>query len=222
MINFSKLLENEIRNEIEQRKKRERSGKFSPSRMGRCYRYQFWSRANEPETNPVPIEVFNKFRAGNIYHRDLQSMVENVEVKFENENFVMYADHVVDDCVVDFKTVFSTQFRAMKGKKEAEVIEDKIQNVMQVMAYCHFLEKPRGLLVFVNKDDYDILQVPLEYETYAGMVKEEIAVLMGYWTQKKLPPPVPRCYVSRGKLRECEYCVFSVGGKCKGEWSTSL
>jgi hypothetical protein len=214
-INFGKLLDDVIAKEIEARKTRERSGKFSPSRMGRCYRYQYWSRANEPETNPIPPEVYRKFRAGNIYHRDLQSLVDNVEVKFENDSFVMFADHVVDDCVVDFKTVFSTQFRAMKKQSPAEIAEDKGQYVMQLMTYCHFLGKPRGILVFVNKDDYDILQVPLEYAKYSGIVRDEIEILLGYWGQKKLPPPSPRCYVSKGKSRECEYCVFSIDGKCK-------
>ncbi len=215
MTDFDQLLKDDINKEIEKRKGREKSGKFSPSRMGRCLRFQYWQRMNEPETDPIPIEVYKKFRAGNIYHHDLQSLVENTEVKFENDNFICFADHVAQNEVVDFKTVFSSQYRIMKTLTKQELIKDKTQYIMQLMAYCYFLEKPIGTLVFVNKDDYDILQLSVELSEYKDIIEKEISDLLDIWEKKELPPPIPRCYIKKktGIPQECAYCNYRT--KCK-------
>ncbi len=212
MINFSELLENTIKKEIEKRKSRESSGKFSPSRMGRCLRFQYWQKMREPESDPIPMAVYKKFRAGNIYHQDLQSLVENTEVKFENENFIMFADHVTEDAVIDFKTVFSSQFKVMKGMMKDQIIQDKLTYVLQILCYCHFLKKPTGILVFVNKDDYDIIQVDIDYEENKHLIEKELEALLSI---KELPKAEPRAYVNKktGKSVEGNYCNYRT--KCK-------
>jgi hypothetical protein len=224
MIDFTALLEKDIQREVDERSKRERSGKFSPSRMGRCYLYQVLNRLNVPETDPIEMAVYKKFRAGNIYHRDLQSLVNNTEVLYEDDNFKCLADHVGEDYVVDFKTVFSSQFKVMVNQSHDQIVADKQNYVIQLMTYCHFLNKPIGYLVFVNKDDYDIIQVELKLEEYLPLVTDEINNLKGFWMKYqstgKLPPCQPRCYINKksGKSMERQYCNYRSSeycGECK-------
>lgn len=207
MIDFKELLETAIKKEIEERKSRERSGKFTPSRMGRCFRFQYWQRIGEPESDPIPMSVYKVFRAGNIYHKDLESLIENTEVEFENEHFKCISDHVGKDYIVDFKTVSSRQFKFMQNK-DYDITEKKLY-IFQLMTYCYFFEKPYGILVFVNKDTYEILQFTFYLKEHINSITKEIETLLGFWERKELPPPEPRAYGGK----ECQYCSFR--SKCK-------
>ena len=211
-VDFNELLDEAICKEREERTKRERSGKFSPSRMGKCYRYQVWQRQGVPETDEIPMAVFRKFRAGNIYHKDLQGMVDDVEVEYEDESFKMFADHVGEDYVVDFKTVFSGQFKRMKKMSSEDIVSSKEQYVYQLMAYCHFLKKSTGYLVFVNKDDYDIIQVEVLFKDWKRRLEDEVGILLGYWKKGTVPPCLPRAYGGKEKT----YCPYRSHPECAG------
>lgn len=206
---FQVLLENDIKREQEQRSKRQKSGKFSPSRTGRCKRFQYWQREDKPESDPIPLAVFKKFRAGNIFHRDLQTLVTRCEVKYEDENWIAFTDHLGDDCCFDFKTVSSFQFKRLAKMSDADIMVDREQEVYQVGCYCYFFNRPFGNIVYVNRDDYSIREVFFPFEYAEKMVKDEIKTMNRYWMNKELPPAKPRAYGGK----ECNYCIYRTACK---------
>lgn len=200
----------------EQNKERKTSGKWTPSRFGRCYRFQVWKRQGEPETNPPDTRTLRVFAAGKLFHRFAQDIIleENkdaaIEVKIEHDDIIGYADIVNIDTVWDLKSQHSRAFWHMQ--KSVDIRKDKYQNWLQVMSYVWLLEKKQGRLVFISKDDLCILEYA-EFLTdfWITEIEKELKILREYWNKKELPPALPRAYGGK----ECEYCGYK--NKCLQE-----
>ena len=216
---IQKLIDQALQKEQADRKTRVRSGKFSPSSMGRCYRLQYWNRKKVEPTNPPDARTLRVFRAGRLFHDFAQSFIkpEQVEVKVETDDICGYADTVTEKSVIEFKSIHSRGFWYMQ-KDGYDVAKEKFTNWLQVMTYAMILKKPFGSLVFISKDDLCIEEYALPLANWIPTINEELQVLRHYWGKDELPPPMPRAY--NGK--DCTYCQFKIlceqtdGGYVKG------
>ena len=195
---------------------RKRSGKFSPSSFGKCYRAQIWNRRNEPVTNPPSVEALRRFKVGNIIHDYAQAFFPTAqrEVKIEVGNDVIgFADLVLDNEVIDIKSCRSFEFKMMvKDGYDVEVA--KTVNCYQVAAYAVFLGKPQARLIFIEKDALDSREFVISTADWKEKIEDELTILRGHWQREELPKPLPRAY--NGK--ECSYCgwqttCFAMQGK---------
>lgn len=204
-MDIEKLLDKELARE--QAEPRERSGKFSPSSFGQCYRRQIWNRRNEPKTNEPSPEALRIFKIGKLTHEYLQSLIpDNEEVcekHYEEDDFHGFADHVGADFVEDFKTVNGFKFKKVCSPK-TNIVEECSDYILQLMTYCLWFDKPIGKLTFVNKDDWKIKTFTFKLEDYINDVQEEMNMLMAFWHRESLPPALPRLYGGR----ECQYCAY--------------
>ena len=202
------------------REKRKRSGKFSPSLFGRCFRAQYWNRKDEPVTNPPDSRVMRVFKAGNLFHDFVQQTIINKfpEVQKEvlvavDDDVVGYADLVNDVEVIDIKSQHSRAFFYMA--KSSDIGKDKKPNWLQVMYYAIALGKPGARLVFVSKDDLCIQEYHFKVnENWKKEVADELKILRMWWKKQELPAANPRAY--NGK--ECDYCNWKDLCK-KGEFN---
>lgn len=193
-----------------------RSSKFSPSSFGRCFRYQFWNRKNEPISNPIKPRVERVFKAGNLFHDFVQGVIlkENPnaqkEVPIEIDDVKGYADLVLEDEVIDLKSQHSKAFW-YRSKLEWKDVEIKIyNNILQVMFYAIELKKLKARLVYISKDDLCIQEYSLTVnDKWKEEIEKELLVLRNFWTKNELPPAVPRAYLNnQGESVECGYCGF--------------
>jgi len=207
-MSIQSLFNEQLAKEQSERVNRERSGKFSPSSLGRCYRNQYWNRKNELITNPPDERSLRVMKCGSFFHWVIQKAVlgssPNIqkEVLVEIDDFKGFADLVDYDLdeVIDIKTIHSYGFKYLK---QETIAEEKYTNWMQVMFYAWQLGKHWGKLVFVSKDDLRIDEYRLELDNYwKGELDMEITRLKYYWDSKTLPPAQPKAY--NGK--DCEYC----------------
>jgi CRISPR/Cas system-associated exonuclease Cas4 (RecB family) len=208
-MNIQELINKELQTEQEIRKDRQRSGKFSPSLLGCCYRRQWWNRSNEPISNPINERGLRVFKVGNFFHSWVQGVITKnnpdirTEVKVEDDNFLGFADVVNGEEVVDIKSVHSKAFWYME--KCQDIAKEKFNNWMQVLFYAQKLGKKYAKLCFISKDDLTISEYRQELDEYwKGQLDEEITKLDYFWKHKVLPPAEPRAY--NGK--ECQYCNF--------------
>ena len=198
-----------------EREQRIRSGAFSPSMFGRCYRAQIYNRQDVKHSNPVTARSLRIFKVGHLYHDFVQWFFHDAhtEVKCTNaEGDVFgYADIVTEDSVVDIKSTHSFAFNHFK-KDGYDVSKEKESNWLQVAWYSMSLGKERCRLVFVSRDDLRIKEFDMPTEKWFEAVLGELRVLRGFWEKSELPPPIPRAYgVDRktGKPNSCEkYCNF--------------
>jgi len=215
-MNIQELLDKYFTDQQERSKGRTRSGKFSPSKFGRCYRLQYWSRKNEPETNPADLNALRRFKAGDLFHEFVQRFLppHQTEVKVETDDILGFADIVTEDAVVDIKSQHSRAFWYMEKKDAKPISEQKYNNIMQVMTYAYLLGKPQGQLLFISKDDLYTAEYTFNMDVWKDEVEKEINMLKGFWGKSELPPAEPRAYIgSDGKPKDCEYCPFK--DKCK-------
>jgi hypothetical protein len=184
---------------------RTRSGKWSPSSFGRCYRYQFWNRKNIPQSNPVDVEALRRFKLGKLVHNFVQNFIpdKQTEVKVETDDVLGFADIVQPKKVIDIKSIRSFGFKKIL-KKDYDITLDKFSYILQLMSYVKFLSKKVGELFFVDTDSMKIKTFEFKIEDWEAKVDEELEVLRGFWKQDKLPPASPRAYGGK----ECKYCVF--------------
>lgn len=210
-MSIQKLIDNALTKEQEEKSKRIRSGKFSPSSFGKCYRAQYWNRKNEPVTNPPSAEALRRFKVGNIIHSFVQGFFPNAQrevLVLSGDDMVGYADIVLPDEVIDIKSCRSYEFKTF-AKKDYNIREGKFQNCLQVATYALFLNRPRARLIFIEKDALDSKEFVLETKDFEEVIKEELEILRGFWKQDKLPAPLPRAYGGK----ECGYCSFK--NKCE-------
>jgi hypothetical protein len=209
MIDIAKLIEVELLRKQEEGKKRERSGKFSPSKLGSCLRSQIWSRMNEPETNSPDVDALKRFAVGNVIHTYVQNLfdVENVEVVIETEDIKGYIDIEKSDEVVDIKSVSDWAFKYIKTK-DFDVNSEKPNNCMQIALYAKIKQKEKASLFFINTKSLASVQCEVDLAKWIPLVDAELETLRGYWDKKELPPAFPRLY--NGK--ECQYCGWQT--KC--------
>ena len=218
---IQKLINDKLLAEQEERNKRVRSGKFSPSLFGRCYRMQYWNRKGEVITNPVDERSLRIFKAGKLFHDFVQNLLTDYEkeVKVETDDILGYADIVLPDEVVDLKSQHSKAFWWMT-QPNYDINKEKFQNILQVVTYAWLLKKPKARLVFISKDDLCILEYGFNMERWYWAIEEELNTLRDYWV-KGLPPKKPRAYgidknkksPTYGKPNECwKYCPYK--NKC--------
>ena len=167
MINIEKMIEEEILKNPDQYLDSVYRKYWRTSNFGRCYRMQWWYRKGEVVSNPIELKALKIFRVGDMFHKDIQQYLEpsTVEVEFKDEEHSVFghADHVTEGYVEDFKTIGDFQWKLMKNKN-FDVEKDKEAYIYQLMAYCKFLNRPKGILTFVHKDTYSIKSFMFSYD----------------------------------------------------------
>lgn len=212
MLSVQGMVDAVIAEEQEARKGRQRSGKWSPSSFGKCFRAQFFNRKNVAPSNPLDPRKLRVFKAGDLFHDFVKNAIAKAnniqeEVRCESEDVLGFADMVGDACVWDIKSQHSGAFHYMS--KSEDIGEDKKPNVLQVLWYAQHLGKKEGRLVFVSKDDLCIQEYGFFLEgKWAEELSQELTRLREFWKTDTLPEALPKAYVNKktGKSKECEYC----------------
>ena len=207
-MDIAKLLDDSLLKEQGERKTGKRSGKFSPSSFGRCFRYQIWNRADVKVSDPIGINVLRIFKVGHMFHKFLQDIVEGEkEVLIEEDDVKGFADIVVEDEVIDLKTVRTRGFWAMK-KQGYDMNAKNEDKILQVVYYAKQLGKVKARLVFVCKDDLAMLDHLVFVADWKEKLEQELKSLRLYWNNytrtQQLPLAEPRAFGGY----ECKYCGF--------------
>ncbi len=210
MNDVKKLILGDIREKDREHKEKPRSGLWNPSLFGRCYRLQYYNRKDVPQSNPPDEKALFTFRLGTMIHEDIQSLLpkEGVEVEVTKDDIHGFVDYVGKDYVVDFKSAGMWVFKKVNGKKYCP--SENMVNLLQVVAYGVLLEKPWAFLTYISKENYEMKTFEFKVSEWAHELEGELAILRGFWSQERLPPPSPRAYCnSGGKSMECTYCSWS-------------
>ena len=192
---LQELINKSLRGQDEKKKDRVRSGKFSPSMLGMCYRKQILNRANVPQSNPPDDRSLRVFKCGQLFHDFVQSFIDEnkcIEVHCESEDFNGFADIVTEDTVYDIKSVHSKSFWYSK-KPGYDVKKEKFNNWLQLAYYADVLKKEKMVLVFISKDDMCIEEYEQPLHDWQIELVKEFTNLKTQWDKKpELPPAEPR------------------------------
>ena len=170
---------------------------FYPSSAGQCIRKQWHEKKNPPV---FPANVYKIFLVGNLTHDWLQSKIfttgqSEVPMKWTDGevSFSGRVDCIYDDRILEFKTIKDLGYVQSKPKPE---------HVAQINMYMHATGIHQGTIVYVTKNEIDILEHDVEYDEslYNDTVKG-FKKLYKYLVQNKEPKPA-KCI----SPWSCEYC----------------
>jgi hypothetical protein len=218
-MSIQQLIDNELLVEQELRATRERSGMWTPSRFGRCFRFQYWSRAKVPESDFPELKMLRRWKVGNLYHAYVQSFFPGkCEVEVRKNDILGFADVVLDNRVIDIKSVSDWEFGYLL-KPNYSVEKEKIINCLQVSTYSWILDKPLASLYFINTKSSSGVEFDVNISHFIPLIEEELNILRGYWEDNRTPSGIPRAYGGK----ECQYCAYKTkcfsldGDKTKNE-----
>jgi CRISPR/Cas system-associated exonuclease Cas4 (RecB family) len=202
---FEQRIREQLLKEQEERKTRERSGMWTPSRFGRCFRLQYYSRKNEPESNPSDVEFLKRCKMGSLIHKYAQSFYPEAdsEIKITKDDVLGFCDLVDKDKVSDIKSVSDWEYKKIT-EKGYDVEKEKETHCLQVCTYAWALGLGLAGLIFINIKNLNSIEFDIKVEKFIPKIEEELKILRGYWEKRELPPAKPRAY--NGK--DCSYCGY--------------
>lgn len=189
--------------------KRERKGYFYCTDVARCPRdvyYEMSGHKGEEES----AKGMRRMRAGSHSHLRLLSDLHSAGVRVvaselsipENELIHGRCDCIIndgkDDMVIDFKTSGDYGFNLLKegnGNKDHE---------LQVQLYLHFFQKQWGLIIYENKNDNELLEIPVEYNKELCEQALQNLKELKQKIDNKILPAIPQD-IQKWK---CSYCRF--------------
>jgi hypothetical protein len=198
------------------------SGNISPSGLGQCYRRQYWTRKQEPVSNPIDSRMLRVFAMGNMVEKFVLEKVLlrypdwKTQVEITKEDIHGYADLVSEDEVIDIKSQHSRKFwyNTNDMKNGVDIRDLFYSNWMQVMLYAWILDKSKARLVYVSKDDLCIQEYCIDFDNYwKNELDTELTNIRYYWEFKTTPPANPRLYGGEETKKECRFCQYKT--KCE-------
>ena len=189
---------------------------FGPSTIayghGECPRY--WYIAFDGATfedNSDPYAVANMTN-GTLAHGRIETAFKNSGISVDSEFKIFndsppifgYVDNLInwkgEDIVVEVKTTNNEvfEYRKRTGKP-------KMGHVVQILIYMKILKKSKGVLVYENKNNHELLVIPVEvndhYRDWIDNAFEWMREVRKAWEDRTLPT---KNYRSNSKI--CKNC----------------
>jgi len=170
---------------------------FYPSSVGQCI-----VKAYNEKLNPTmfPVDTYKIFLIGNLTHEWLQTKIypdgkHEVPIRWEEKDIIISGriDCLLDDVIIEFKSIAKLDYVKSKPKPE---------HVEQLNLYLHALKMIKGRIVYVTKNNLEIVEHEVEYSE--KLYKKTIAYFRRiYWyVSRRVQPKVKRCTTPWS----CEYC----------------
>ncbi len=176
---------------------------------GRCPRAVFFKFKNAPRKE-MEANILRLFDHGDSIHqlimkpllsiRDIRVVTSEVNIP-PQEIISGRADAIISDgkelYVLDIKSMNSMIFRNLEEPKE--------ENINQIQLYLHYFKIPKGILLYVNKDNQELKEFIVNYNQ-----KQAQFLLSGFTCLKKQIDSniVPTRIPSYPGDWQCRYCQF--------------
>lgn len=174
---------------------------------GKCSRAIFFKFKNVPREKMEP-QVLRMFDHGDYIQMQILNtlmslgIVRASEINIPPQELVSgRADAIVtlnnELYVVDFKSMNSMIFRGLTQPKE--------DNINQIQLYLHFFKIPKGILLYVNKDNLELKEFLVEYnESRVKNLLSDLSELKTKITANIVPQRLP----DYPQNWQCQYCQF--------------
>ncbi len=196
---------------------------FYVTDAGKCPRATFFKFKNAPRKG-MEANILRLFDHGDYIHKLIMNSllssreihVVASEVNIPPQEIISgRADAIVSDgkelYVLDIKSINSTSFRYLREPKE--------ENINQIQLYLHFFKISKGILLYVNKDNQELKEFIVEYNSQLSKtLLEGLRALEKNINKNIVPPRIP----SYPGDRQCRYCPFKeicvLAGKDEIKW----
>jgi CRISPR/Cas system-associated exonuclease Cas4 (RecB family) len=189
---------------------------FAPSTIayghGECPRY--WFLAFDGQTFEDNADAFSSANMtnGTLSHGRIQKAMEDAGILVDSEFKIIYNDPPIfgygdvilnwqdEELLGEIKTVPSEGFEYRKAHNKP-----KTGHLIQLLIYMKVLKKQKGVLIYENKNNHELLLIPVEvndhYIKWVDQTFEWMRTVRKAWTDRTLPE---KNYRSNSKI--CKSC----------------
>ncbi|MCX6764401.1 MAG: Dna2/Cas4 domain-containing protein [Candidatus Nealsonbacteria bacterium] len=182
---------------------------FYVTDAGKCSRSIFFKFKNAPRKE-MEANILRLFDHGDAIHklimkslvstRDIHVVASEVTIP-PQEIISGRADAILSDgkelYVLDIKSMNSMIFRTLENPKE--------ENVNQIQLYLHYFKIPKGILLYVNKDNQELKEFFVYYDK---KLVEPILKTLANLKEKIDLNIIPARISSYPDSWQCKYCQF--------------
>jgi len=198
--------------------------RFYISQAGKCSRSIFFKFKNVPEKDLEP-NILRLFDHGDHMHqlimnsllstRDVHVVASEVNIA-PQELVSGRADAIVSDgkdlYVLDIKSMNSMIFRTLS--------EPKQENVDQIQLYLYYFKAPKGILLYVNKDNLDLKEYIIDYDPLRAENLLNNLIHLKKQIDTNIVPPRVEDYPDDWQCRYCQFrdvCDMADSGEMEWE-----
>lgn len=197
---------------------------FYISQAGKCPRSIFFKFKNVPEKD-LDANILRLFDHGDHMHQLIMNSLMSTrdvhvvasEVNIDSQEMVSgRADAIISDgrtiYVLDIKSMNSMIFRTLSEPKE--------ENVDQIQLYLYYFKAPKGILLYVNKDNLDLKEYIIDYDPVrAQNLLNNLSHLKNQIDSDVIPPRIPG-YPDDWQCRYCQFReVCNMGSSGEMNWN---
>jgi len=189
---------------------------------GKCSRAIFFKFKNIPKEK-MNAQILRLFDTGDYLQMQIlnslfsMGVVRASEIKIPPQELISgRADAIVtlenELYVVDFKSMNSMIFKKLTEPKE--------ENVNQLQLYMHFFKIPKGILLYISKDDLGLKDFVVKYDkNRAKKLLEDLSDLKSKIDNNIVPATIIEYPINW----QCRYCQFKeickIAGRKEIKWS---
>ena len=149
------------------RKKDREQNHFYITDAGKCPRSIFFKFKNAPREE-MQARVLRMFDHGDHIHQLIMKpllSIREIHVVASEVNIPPQAliSGRADAIISDGKNLYVLDIKSMNSMIFRNLTEPKEENIDQVQLYLHYFKIPRGMLLYVNKDNQDLKEFLIDY-----------------------------------------------------------
>ena len=205
------------------RKKDKEQQHFYITDAGRCPRAIFFKFKNVPREE-IEAKVLRMFDHGDHIHQLIMKPLLSVreihvvasEVNIPPQELISGR---ADAIISDGKNLYVLDIKSMNSMIFKNLAEPKEENIDQIQLYLHYFKIPRGILLYVNKDNQDLKEFLITYnKNRASQLLKDLNDLKDEIDSDIVPDRI----LGHANNWQCQYCQFKeicqTAGKGNIEW----
>jgi len=140
---------------------------FYISQAGKCPRTVFFKFKNVPEKE-LEANILRLFDHGDHMHQlIMNSLLSARDIHVVSSEVNIDPQEIVsgraDAIISDGKTLYVLDIKSMNSMIFKSLTEPKEENVDQIQLYLYYFKAPKGILLYVNKDNLELKEYIINY-----------------------------------------------------------
>lgn len=206
------------------RQKDKKQDHFYISEAGKCPRQIFFKFKNAPRKE-MEANFLRLFDHGDHMHKlIMKSLLSTREIHVVSSEVDITPQELItgraDAVISDGKELYVLDIKSMNSMVFRNLTEPKEENVNQIQLYLHYFKIPKGILLYVNKDNLELKEFLVNYnQTQAEKILSEMSCLKKQIDSNIIPSRIAG-YPSYWQCRYCQYkgvCDIGEDGEMKWE-----
>ena len=182
---------------------------FYVTDAGKCSRAIFFKFKNVPRKE-MEANILRLFDHGDYIHKlIMKSLLSTREIHVVASEINIPPQEIIsgraDAIISDGKRLYVLDIKSINSMGFKYLTEPKKENINQLQLYLHYFRIPKGILLYVNKDNQNLKEFIVDYnQSLSQTLVNELNNIKINIEKNIVPPRIP----SYPSDWQCRYCPF--------------